>query len=231
MIFNTKGIVLGHIKYKESSIIVRVYTEKFGLQSYLINSVRSAKAKHKIALFQALTLLDLMVYHKENKDLHRISEVKCDIPFQQIPFEFQKTSIALVLSEIISKCVHSYGDKEFFNFLKNSICTFDLLEENQGNFLIIFLYKMTSFLGFSPMNLEEINEQVSHHFQQQKIFLSQENQWFFKKIKETNSYQEKIESSLEQKRFLLNILLKYYQVHIEYFGELKTLPILQEILH
>lgn len=231
MIFNTKGIVLNHIKYKESSIIVRVYTEKFGLQSYIINSVRSAKAKHKIALFQSLTLVDLMVYHKENRDLHKISEVKCDIPFQEIPFKFEKTSIALVLSEIISKCVHSYEDEKLFYFLKNSICTFDLLENNKENFLIIFLYKMSNFLGFSPMSLEEINEQVSHHFQQKNIFLSQENKWFFDKIKDANCYQEKIESNLEQRRFLLNILLKYYQVHIEYFGELKTLPILQEILH
>lgn len=231
MIFNTKGIVLGHIKYKESSIIVRIYTEKFGLQSYIINSVRTQKAKYKIALFQPLTLLDLMVYHKETHDLHRVSELKCDVAFQEIPFHFEKTSIALILAEIIGKCVHNFEDKNLFEFLRESIYTYDLLKTNQEHFLLIFLYKMSRFLGILPKNLEEMTEQISHHFQQKKIITTTENELFFEKIKLLTRYDEKIQSDLVQRRFLLNLLLKYYQIHFQYFGELKTLPILQEILH
>jgi DNA repair protein RecO (recombination protein O) len=76
MLQKTSGIVLGFLRYGDSSIITRVYTEEYGLQSYIVNGVRSAKAKNKISLYQPLTLLDLVVYHKENKDLKRISEVK-----------------------------------------------------------------------------------------------------------------------------------------------------------
>ena len=86
MLVKTKGIVINHIKYKESSIIVRIYTEKLGLQSYIVNGVRSAKAKNKMALFQVLTILDLVAYYYEDQNkLNRISEIRCKQPYQSIP--------------------------------------------------------------------------------------------------------------------------------------------------
>jgi DNA repair protein RecO (recombination protein O) len=65
MLSKTQGIVINYVKYKESSIIAKIYTKEFGIQSYIENGVRSARAKNKIALFQPLTLLDLVIYHKE----------------------------------------------------------------------------------------------------------------------------------------------------------------------
>ena len=85
MLHKTKGIVIGYIPYRESSIIVKLYTENFGIQSYIENGVRSAKGKNKIALFQPMTLLDVVVYHNDKKDLHRISEIKCTSPLVSIP--------------------------------------------------------------------------------------------------------------------------------------------------
>jgi DNA repair protein RecO (recombination protein O) len=83
MLHKTKGIVLHYIKYSETSIIVKIYTETFGIQSYIVNGVRSKNNKNKIALFQPLTLLDMVVYHKANAtSLNRIAEVRCSEPFQ-----------------------------------------------------------------------------------------------------------------------------------------------------
>jgi len=74
MLYKTKGIVINFIKYKESSIIVHILTNKFGMQSYIVNGVRSFKGTQKIALYQPLTILDLVVYKNEKRDLQRISE-------------------------------------------------------------------------------------------------------------------------------------------------------------
>jgi DNA repair protein RecO (recombination protein O) len=87
MLNKTKGIVIQYMKYRESSLLVTIYTAEFGICSYVENGVRSAKAKHKIALFQPLTLLELEVYHKPGKGLHRISEAKCYYPYRKIPFD------------------------------------------------------------------------------------------------------------------------------------------------
>ena len=76
MLYKTRGIALSYIRYKESSIIARIFTETFGMQSYIVNGIRSKNAKTKIALFQPLTILDLVVYNNKKKDINRISERK-----------------------------------------------------------------------------------------------------------------------------------------------------------
>ena len=103
MLYKTQGIVLNYIKYRETSIIVRIYTESFGLASYIINGVRSKKARHKIAFFQPLTLLDMVVYHKRNAKLNRVSELKCKEPLMDLPTNIKKSSIAIFITEILIK--------------------------------------------------------------------------------------------------------------------------------
>ncbi|HRH35285.1 MAG TPA: recombination protein O N-terminal domain-containing protein, partial [Catalimonadaceae bacterium] len=85
MLHKTRAISLHFIRYKESSIIARFFTEKFGLQSFVVNGVRSAKSKMSAAYFQPLQLLELVQYHDEKKDLHRLQEVKSEAGLHQIP--------------------------------------------------------------------------------------------------------------------------------------------------
>ena len=73
MINKTRGIVLNYIKYGDTSIICKIYTEQFGLQSYIINGIRNSKSKN-IGLFQPLNILDLVVYHKKTSVLALVGE-------------------------------------------------------------------------------------------------------------------------------------------------------------
>ena len=73
MITKTRGVVLNYIKYGDTSIICKIYTEQFGLQSYIINGIRNSKSKN-IGLFQPLNILDLVVYYKKTSGLQRIKE-------------------------------------------------------------------------------------------------------------------------------------------------------------
>ena len=59
MLIKTRGIVLGFIKYKETSVIVSIYTEAIGLKSYIVNAVRDKK--NRAIFFQPLTILDLVL--------------------------------------------------------------------------------------------------------------------------------------------------------------------------
>ena len=76
MLQTTKTIVLRTVKYGETSIITTLYTEAFGLQSYLVNGVRttSKKGATKSALFQPAALLEVVAYHNEFKNLQRLKE-------------------------------------------------------------------------------------------------------------------------------------------------------------
>src|SRR5688572_1524935 len=103
MFTKTRGLVLHTIKYSETSVISKIYTERLGLQSYIVKGVRSARSKGKAALLQPLTLLDMEVSQRENKNLQFIKEYRRAYSYQSIPFDTLKATIALFLLEVISK--------------------------------------------------------------------------------------------------------------------------------
>ena len=105
MLHKTPGIVFRFTKFGDTSIIVNVFTEAFGLQSYIVNSVRSASAKGKIALYQPLTLLDMVVYYKENAQVKRMKEVKCLHQYHSLYADVKKSAIAMFIAELLNKTV------------------------------------------------------------------------------------------------------------------------------
>ena len=147
MITKTGGIVLNYIKYGDTSIICKIYTEKFGLQSYIINGIRKSKSKN-IGLFQPLNILDLVVYHKKTSGLQRIKESKLDYAYKTLHLDMKKISVCFFLSEFLTRISQNDDDqKDNFDFIKDSLIVFDRLEENYSNFHIQFLIKLSKYFA------------------------------------------------------------------------------------
>lgn len=150
MLYKTKAIVLKTIKYKESSIILTLFTEKFGAKTYIVNSVRTKKPKYSMALFQSLSLLDLVVYNRESANINRVSEIKPAVLFSSIPYNSTKTAQSLFLAELLNKLIkEEHPSQELFEYTFNSIELFDHLTENFQNFHLQFLLKLSKYLGFA----------------------------------------------------------------------------------
>lgn len=107
MVHKTKGIILRSVKFGETSVIVTILTELFGLQSYLVNGVRtsSLKGSSKIALFQPSAMLDLIIYHQESKNLQRLKEYSWNHLYQNIFSDVVTNAIALFMIELLQKCL------------------------------------------------------------------------------------------------------------------------------
>src|SRR5438477_2214573 len=103
----TKGVVLRSVKYGEGSLIVTMFTELFGVQSYLVNGVRAStkKGAGKANLFQPAAILDLIVYHNELKNLQRIREFKWSVLYQHIFSEIRKNGVAVFMVDLLTKCL------------------------------------------------------------------------------------------------------------------------------
>jgi DNA repair protein RecO (recombination protein O) len=228
MLHKTRGIVINFIKYRESSIIAKIYTEKFGIQTYIENGVRSSKGKNKIALFQPLTLLDLVVYHDDKKEIHRISELKCNLPFRSVPFEIKKSSIAIFLNEILNKSLKEHSENEtLFSFLMDAILYLDSHEDYIENFHLYFLLNYCFYLGFSPASGKEIFEQFnaySYHIPHDEDTISLIDQIIHKDF----GYPLKINKP--QRNQILEVVLAFYRLHVEDFGEVRSLAVLKEVL-
>ena len=70
MLHKIRGIVIKTTDYSESSVVAQIFTEDFGVQSYLINGVKRPKGKIRLSMLQPLHLLDMVVYFKPNAGIN-----------------------------------------------------------------------------------------------------------------------------------------------------------------
>jgi DNA repair protein RecO (recombination protein O) len=220
MIVKTRGIVFRFTKFQETSIIVTIFTEHFGLQSYIVNGVRSKSAKNKIALYQPLTLLNLVVYHRENANIERIKEISILHPYRSLNSEVRKSTLAMFLNELLNKTVKDESHAgEIFRFLCDSLIALDLMEAGYENFHLVFLLKLCRFLGFGVYNLNEVLGGRVADRETESILEALLKADYSTALKITNT----------QRRMLLELLLKFYADHMENFGEMKSVQVLKEI--
>lgn len=228
MIKKTSGIVLNTLKYQESSIITKIFTRELGLKSYVVNGVRSQGKSTKMALYQPMTKLDLVVYDKANSGLQRISDAKIEFPTQRIPFDFSRISIAMFMAEMINRSIYdNYQNEWLFDFLSLSI---ELLDEEEcplPYFPILFLIQQAKFLGFSPAEAMGFFEESQH----QTLSIEELNYCIpFLEDALSNGYQASTKISSSVRRKLLNHMLDFYREHLDNPTPIKSLPVLRQIM-
>jgi DNA repair protein RecO (recombination protein O) len=221
VLHKTRGIVFRFTKYGDSSIIVTIFTELFGLQTYIVNGVRSKSAKGKIALYQPLTLLDLVVYYKENASIKRIKEIKCTHQYKTLHTDLRKSSIAMFISEILNKTVKDESHaQEVFDFVEQSLLFLDQQQKSFENFHLIFLIKLSRFLGFGAYQADEILG---------GRLLNAIDEELLKELIAAD-FENVVEISNAQRRILLETILKFYTEHIDSLGEIRSVQVLKEIM-
>ncbi len=219
MLHKTKGVVFRFTKYGETSIIVNIFTELFGLQSYIVNGVRSSSKRSKIALFQPLTLLDMVVYHKENANILRIKEVKCYHPYQTVTSEIRKSAIAMFINEVLNKAVKEQSHAgEIHEFIASSLIVLDQHQKPE-NFHLLFLLGLSKHLGFGPNLTEEV---LGGHW------MDEPDEKVLKHLLGA-TYTSATLITYDQRQTLLTSVLRFYASHVDNFGEMKSLAVLREI--
>lgn len=239
MLVTTEGIVLHSIKYGESSVIATILTRDFGRQSYLVNAARSKKSKNKASLLQALFLVDIVAYQKQKRELHRVKELKSNTVYQNLPLEITKSTIAIFIAEMLYKSIHEQESyPEMFDFIKNSLLYFDLMEEGTSNFHLWFLLRLTEYLGFLP-DLTKVGFKSWFDMKKGAVVPFQPAHPFFahhevteylialSQIKIYDLSQLKIPRKMREN--LISVLVDYYCLHFDEPGEIKSLNILREV--
>ena len=244
MLHKTKGIVIRVVKYGETSVIVSIYTELFGIQSYIVNGVRtsSKKGSGKANLFQPAAILDLVVYHNELKNIQRLREFKWAYLYNNLFFDVIKNSVALYMIELMQKSLKQpEPNANLFHFLEDA---FLHLDKSDGvivaNYPLFFALHLSGFYGFrfsdtySPKNnildLQEgefVPEQPAHRF-----FLEGDYSYITSQLLKVMQPHElkQIKLNNEMRRVLLNAYAIFYALHIQNFRTMKSLPVLQEVL-
>jgi DNA repair protein RecO (recombination protein O) len=244
MIHKTKGIVLRTVKYGETSVIVSILTELFGLQSYLVNGVRTSKSRggSKAGMFQPAAMLDLVIYHQESKNLNRLKEYSWSYLYRNILSDVISNTVALFMIELLQKCLKQpEPNPELFYFMEDALTGLDEGERNmQANFPLFFALHLAGFFGL----------RIDDNYSEKRSFLDLREGYFTEEKPDHPHYLEKPLSEIsshilkimqpaelaelplnkEKRRLLLGAYEDFYSIHISGFTALKTLPVLRTIL-
>ena len=243
MTHKTKGIVLRTIKYGETSLVVTIFTELFGVQTYMVNGARSSKKNPaKANYFLPGAILDLVVYHAEQKNMQRIREFSWAVLYQQVLSDVIKNCIALYMVELLHKCLKQpEQNAELFYFCEDALLQLDTASKTvTANFALYFALHLTQFFGFKMsdgysqsqhiLDLQEgyFTNEHPHH----QNFIDGENALLTSQLLKAMQPNELAQLKLhhDTRRKLLLQYHDYYALHIPDFGQMKTLGVLHEVL-
>ncbi len=240
MLTKTRGIVLSHLPYNDHSIVVHLYTEKFGRQAYWVRGTHSRRSSFKASLFQPLFLLELESYHKPHQ-LQKLKEVRNYPVYTTVPFDIHKTTLSLFLAEVLYRSLREEEANEaLYHFLSNSLLALDLETEQASNFHLYFLLKLTRYLGFSPSdNYSVLNGYFDYHNGEFVNYPPMHNQFLDKTLSGylhfflSKSYEECMQLPLnaEIRVLLLGKIIEFYNFHFEGICKIHSLNILKEVYH
>ena len=171
MLTKTPAIVLHSLKYGETRLIVDMFTRSYGRLSFIVSLPKSAKGKMKKQFFQPLTILEIETDVRPKLQLQKLSDVRLLHPFSTIPFDPHKLSIALFIAEFLYYALRSEQQNVLlFDYVTDSILWLDGQDSRFANFHLVFLMRLSRFLGFYP-NLDDYS--AGDYFDlRESIFLS-----------------------------------------------------------
>lgn len=238
MMVKTRAIVLRVTKYGDTQQIVDMITFSHGRLSFILTLPRSSRAKIKRQYFQPLNILDLEFDFRPKVHLQRLKDAAIAIPFSSIPFSPLKLCLSAFLAEFICLSTRNEVENEhLFQFLVYSVLWLDKAEGNYANFHIVFMLQLTLFLGFSP----NMDEQDGKFFDMQagnfvsqvpahSHFLNESDSRIMRILMRLNYDTMHVFGMTRNDRSHCALyIIRYYQLHLPNFPELKSLEVLRDL--
>lgn len=243
MIHSTKGIVLRAVKYGDTSLIVLMYTELFGIQSYIVNGVRTEKkGGTRAGMFQPAAILDMVVYHQEQRNLHRLKEFKWSYVYRQVYAGMIRNTLVMYMMELLQKCLKQpEANPDLYDFIETSLIRLDASDDlTAANYALHFTLALAAYLGFQiggrysettpVLDLQEgvyVADRPAHvHYLDGYLAEATTLLMEAGTVAELGS----IRLNRELRRSLLEAYQSFYALHVPDFGKLRSLPVLQDIL-
>lgn len=240
MLVKVIGLLVQVIPYKESSHILKVYTQSQGLQSYMVSGVKGPKSAIKPAHLQLLNLLELEVYQKQSNSIHRIKELKCNPPLVNLHTDMERIAVSLFIAEVLSKTLNEENqpDESLFDFLFNLVQFVDITQSTLSWLPQHFLLRLSAHLGFSPFLVEGSENRVFSL--KEGVFIDEyrsgpdsltvaESELLIRIMKTGIADLPAIPSNRQLRNHLLEALLRYFSYHVPGFREIQSHAILASL--
>ncbi len=221
------GIFLQRIPFSETSAIVSYFTANHGFQKFLFLG-----AKKKNNLLFPLNIQELSYFFRNESELGKLTQVESTMEVQHLPFDPIRSSIAFFIAEILQKCLtHTEKDERLFEFLREKVRQLDQ-DDELAMFPILFLLEFTFYLGIEPQILEGKN--LHFHLEDGIFSTSAQRDRFCSEVCSDAVLAllegHEIQLNYALRKETLDVLLMYYKLHLEHFGNIKSKDVLETVL-
>ena len=236
-IVNTKAIVLSSLKYGDTSLIVKCYTQEEGVKSYLIKGILKPKKKGiKSAYFQPLSQLRIVANHNSKNNLNSLKEVQIINPYKTIHTDIIKQSVIMFLSEVLSNSIQEEEQNlALYEYLEAALVWLDI-HDKIANFHLLFLLNLTSFLGFYPDTSEShkngfnlLEGSFSDNSLDKNVIFNNDFHQFKKLIGMVFDDIENVSYNKEERQLVLQVIIQYFKLHLGSFRNPKSLQVLETV--
>ena len=239
MLVTTEAIVLHALKYGETRVIVDVFTKTAGRVSMIASLPKTQKARLKKQYFQPMTLLEITYEEHQRAQLQKLKDARLLTAWSTIPFQADKLALALFSAEFLYYALRSeQQDELLFQFISDSMLWLDAASQGYANFHLVFLMRLSRFLGFYP-NLDDYRPGYVFDLRAGSFmgtaplhndFLSAGEAQRIQLLMRMNfPTMHLYRLSRHDRNRIVSVLLAYYRLHIPQFPELKSLQVLQEL--
>ncbi len=234
-----RAIVLRTVKYGDDKLIVDFLSRDIGRESSIWKVSANRKSKIGRQFFQPLTILDVVVERFPQKQLSRIKEVRLANIYTSLPFDSVKMSLAFFVAEFLLYATRDlHNDKELYDFVEQSLLWLDASDKGVANFHLMFMMRMSRFLGFFPdmsthhkgfiFDLREgrfTSDIPLHH----DFLMPEDAEKMHVLMRMTPLNLHYFKMTQKERNRVIDFSLRFYRLHIPQFGEMKTLDVLRTL--
>ncbi len=239
MLTTTRAIVLNTTKYGDRKLFVNMFTKEYGMMSFSCSSGGRGRSSSKMNLFQPLNILEVGFDLKPKSEIHTLQEVRIDFPASGIPFDAYKLSISLFLAEFLRYALmNEQSNPMLFDYIVQSIEWLDAAEKEFSNFHIVFMVKLSTFIGFHP-NLEDYYPGAWFDLREgsfsplvptHKDTVRPADATIIHTLSRLSfATMHLLKLSRRDRNICTETVLKYYSLHLPTFPELRSFAILKEL--
>ena len=244
MLQKTRGIVVRSIKYGETSLIINIFTEQYGLCAYMVQGVRSNQKKNmRTGLLQVSSLLDFVADHKPNRNLQHIREFQAAYIYKSVQEEIIKNSIATFSVELLQRLLpQEEVMPDLFRFAYHYFISLDKAATSSvANYPLFFIIQCGKHLGYNVLGnysaqtpyLDSIEGTFSSHPPVAGLSLLDNDVPAINQLINIESIEQlaDIPMNAAMRNRLLDWYIQFLQHHTQHLSGLKSLEILRIILH
>lgn len=239
MLVKTQALVLRMVRFGDNKCIVDLLTDELGRVDVSVTVSNSPKARFRRSMFQPLNILAVEVEYRQNRSLQTLKSVTIAVPYSSVNTDVSKMCLTMFLSEFLYNVTKNEQQNPLlFNYIKNSMEWLDAKTTSIANFHLVFIMRLAKFIGFSP-NVDDYFDGCCFDLRNGSfsgelplhgdVIMPEDARRIVTLLRMNYENMHLFAMSRTERNRFLDVLLKFYSIHVPNFPELKSLEVLRSL--